>query len=187
MRQKSTSQVWANGMKPEGVNSQKQHSPKIISDPPKKSMQSFEVFFFSSCIGSYCFIVIRCCNFLTAPQFPKKPESSFFKASVQSKGQFNPVRPTSIPQSHEKITFAFSTGTQLKKTKSCIKEDDNKESDKFESLKVCKSENETNFEQNKTEQLQVNEISSSVEENKTQKLNSADEKRDKSETTCKGI
>ncbi|CAB3994187.1 ubiquitin carboxyl-terminal hydrolase 36-like [Paramuricea clavata] len=146
--------AWTNGTKTEGFNPPKQHIPKVISEPTKKPGKP------------------------PASQFPKRPNPSW-------KPQTNP-HPTSIPQQREKIAFALNHGTQVKKpnppqtaeNKESETKVDKAESSETKSPQECNQESRTTVEQSETidEKLQVNEVSSSVEENKQQNTSFVKEK-----------
>ncbi len=108
--------------------------------------------------------------------------------------------PTSISQQREKITFALNHGKQPKKSSTPQtgehEESEETKASNAEGLKSlltkspeeCKKESGTSLEQSETrgEELQVNEISSSVEEDKKQGRSSAGEKDLGNEPTFKG-
>ena len=120
----------------------------------------------------------------TAPQqFPKRAET--FKPFAQN----NP-RPTSISQQREKVTFAFNHGIQGKKPNAAEKDDNkgletNVDKEETKSLQECEQESRTNAQQNK-EELQVNEISSSVKEDEKEKQAAASKKDHESKQNDKG-
>ncbi|XP_028406528.1 ubiquitin carboxyl-terminal hydrolase 36-like isoform X2 [Dendronephthya gigantea] len=149
---------------------QKQHSnaPKVISERSNKDDKT------------------------AAQQFPaKRPESSW-KASVETNKQLNlNHRPTSIPQRREKVVFALNHG--LKKPQNTAEEkeletkEDNLKTD-TKSSQHLQHDNRTSFEgrsEKVGEKLQVNEVSSSVVDDKNNRSSSASDTNYENKSTDK--